>query len=218
MDTEKADEVEPKEDTGLTREETHNSANGAKYNSTEDVGGEKAQTVSHKSFLSLFKMPFYSQERVSWFAIILLLILFYIYVLNQADRLVLPVLIPAGLRCDYSKDNVTCLKNIQEKQGLTKLYTEGSGNDSNSTTNAPSETGCVDFNEFEQGLLTGPAFIVIYVLAGLPLGYLADRRSRPLVLISGFLIWSVAIVLTGFVAYYWELVLLRIVLGIGEVC
>jgi len=39
-----------------------------------------------------------TESRVTPFAVVILMVLFVIYVLNQADRLVLPVSIPAGLR------------------------------------------------------------------------------------------------------------------------
>lgn len=64
---------------------------------------------------------------------------------------------------------------------------------------------------------TGPAFTLIYVIAGLPLARLADTRSRSLVLLVGVVFWSVMVLLTGFAQVFWQLVLLRIMLGIGEV-
>ena len=64
---------------------------------------------------------------------------------------------------------------------------------------------------------SGPAFTIIYVLAGLPLARLADTRSRPLVLVLGLTFWSVMVLLTGFTTAFWELLVLRIFLGIGEV-
>ena len=63
----------------------------------------------------------------------------------------------------------------------------------------------------------GPAFTLIYVVAGLPLARLADTRSRSLVLIIGLVFWSVMVLLTGFAMVFWQLILLRIMLGIGEV-
>jgi predicted MFS family arabinose efflux permease len=42
------------------------------------------------------------------------------------------------------------------------------------------------------GLLMGTAFAVIYGLAGIPLGVLADRTSRRNLLVAGMLVWSVA--------------------------
>ena len=64
----------------------------------------------------------------------------------------------------------------------------------------------------------GPAFTLIYVVAGLPLARLADTRSRSLVLIIGLVFWSVMVLLTGFAMVFWQLVVLRVMLGIGEVC
>ncbi|MBK8860318.1 MAG: hypothetical protein IPN48_05015 [Sphingomonadales bacterium] len=34
------------------------------------------------------------------------------------------------------------------------------------------------------GLLMGPAFVVLYVLAGIPIARLADRRSRGVIMLS----------------------------------
>lgn len=64
---------------------------------------------------------------------------------------------------------------------------------------------------------TGPAFTLIYVVAGLPLARLADTRSRPLVLLIGLLFWSAMVILTGFSVAFWQLLVLRVFLGVGEV-
>jgi len=58
---------------------------------------------------------------------------------------------------------------------------------------------------------------VVYVAAGLPLARLADTRSRPFVLLLGLVLWSIMIFITGFVVAFWQLLTLRIFLGIGEV-
>ena len=65
--------------------------------------------------------------------------------------------------------------------------------------------------------LAGPAFTIIYVVAGLPLARFADAKSRSLVLLIGLFFWSAAVLLTGFVKTFWQLLLLRILLGIGDV-
>lgn len=80
--------------------------------------------------------------KVTPFAVILLTILFIIYVLNQADRLMLPVAIPSGLRCEVS---------VQDE------CRNGSSVPINGTTpsNESNETNCIHFNDNEQGLLTG---------------------------------------------------------------
>jgi len=132
---------------------------------------------------------------------IVLMLLLLIYVLNQADRLVLPVVIPSGLRCEGS-------------------YASECDN-SNSTTNASNATSssedCISFNDYEQGLITGPAFTVVYVLCGLPISRIADRWSRSITLLIGLVTWSSVVLFTGFVKKFWQLLLLRIFLGIGEV-
>ena len=76
--------------------------------------------------------------KVTPFAVILLGVLFVVYILNQADRLMLPVAIPSGLRCKLSVKS-ECRGNISE---------ENTSNDSN-------QTDCIHFNDNEQGLLTG---------------------------------------------------------------
>ena len=155
------------------------------------------------------RLPFYSSSRISCFSIALLCILLFIYVLNQADRLVLPVVIPAGLRCSGENKSAVCAAlSLNQSTFLNVSW------DVDNRTASPS---CIAFNDWEQGLLTGPAFTVIYVLVGLPLAYLADWKSRPLVLILGLTFWSVVVLLTSFTDTFWELLLLRIFLGIGEV-
>lgn len=149
--------------------------------------------------------PTDSGARVTPFAIILLVVLLVIYVLNQADRLVLAVLIPSGLRCWEDFENSTN-SSCSENQ-----------NDILNNTDNGNITDCVNFNNFEQGLLTGPAFTVIYVVAGLPLAWLADTASRPLVLLIGLAFWSTMMVLSGSVVVFWELLVLRVMLGVGEV-
>lgn len=140
------------------------------------------------------------QSRVAPFAVVLLLVLLVIYIVNQADKLVLAVLIPAGLQCS---NNVTSNNTCGVATNLTSLNTSGED--------------CIAFDDNQQGLLTGPAFTVIYVLAGLPLAWLADTASRSLVLLIGLSFWSVMVFLTGFVEAFWELLVLRMMLGIGEV-
>ena len=149
------------------------------------------------------------QKRITPFAIVLLLVLLLLYVLNQADRLVLAVLIPSGLRCNDEEDNSTSNSNNHCPVPPTT---------NNASINSTAlYTDCIEFGDTEQGLLTGPAFVIVYVITGLPLAYLADTRSRPLVLLVGVGFWSVMVFLTGFVKKFWQLLLLRVMLGIGEV-
>ncbi|MBA4306413.1 MFS transporter [Sphingopyxis bauzanensis] len=65
-------------------------------------------------------------------------------------------------------------------------------------------------------LLQGAAFAIIYVLAGLPLGRLADRGRRRRILIGGALIWCTGSILCGLAPGFWTLFAARAVVGIGE--
>jgi hypothetical protein len=185
------------------------STTAPEYDSTcTSVQAAKQKDGNTLSFLrNFYRRPSDGKvERVTPFAVVLLIVLLAVYVLNQADRLVLPVVIPNGLRCNVGKD---------ECAGPNTTNDTSTGNDTIQNGTGTNED-CIQFNDDQQGLLTGPAFTVIYVLAGLPLARLADTRSRPLVLLLGLTFWSVMVLLTGFTKAFWELLVLRIFLGIGE--
>lgn len=65
-------------------------------------------------------------------------------------------------------------------------------------------------------LLLGSAFAVVYGIAGIPLGYLADRASRRNLIFAGVLVWSVGTLACGFARSFSELFMARIVVGLGE--
>ena len=71
-------------------------------------------------------------------------------------------------------------------------------------------------NDTQLGLLTGFAFAVFYVTLGLPIAKLADRSNRRNIISISLTIWSGMTALSGFVANYWQLLLARIGVGIGE--
>ena len=64
-------------------------------------------------------------------------------------------------------------------------------------------------------ILAGPAFIVVYTLAGIPLSVVADFSNRRNLLVVSLAVWSLMTLLTGFVNTYWQLVVTRFLLGIG---
>lgn len=71
-------------------------------------------------------------------------------------------------------------------------------------------------SDTQVGLLLGMAFAVFYGFFGWPIGALIDRFSRRAVLFTGVLVWSAATIACGIAATYGELLLARMVLGIGE--
>lgn len=66
------------------------------------------------------------------------------------------------------------------------------------------------------GLLMGPAFVVLYVLAGIPIARLADRASRIMIICVGCIVWSLFTGLTGLAIGPVTLALCRVGVGIGE--
>ena len=114
------------------------------------------------------------ERTITPFAIILLVVLFAIYILNQADRLVLPVAIPSGLRCVVTEKN--------ECRNLTDMKSEGytmtSDVDLSESINVSNKTqDCIDFNDYEQGLLTGILYIMIIWFAGVLISPFPNRSS-----------------------------------------
>lgn len=66
------------------------------------------------------------------------------------------------------------------------------------------------------GLLHGFAFAVFYTLMGLPIGWLADRKRRNLIIAGGILVWSLMTAACGLARSFLQLVLARVGVGIGE--
>ncbi len=64
------------------------------------------------------------------------------------------------------------------------------------------------------GLTT--AFTIVYALAGLPLGRLADTGNRRRILAAGVAVWSALTALGGLASSYAALLLTRVGVGIGE--
>lgn len=66
------------------------------------------------------------------------------------------------------------------------------------------------------GYLGGIAFGLFYVTVGVPLGWLADRRSRTKIVAAGVAVWSVATAASGLARGFWHLFMCRMTVGIGE--
>lgn len=65
------------------------------------------------------------------------------------------------------------------------------------------------------GLLTS-AFALIYALAGVPMGRLADRLSRKTIIVCGLFIWSVLTAATGAAWSFASFLVIRMAVGVGE--
>lgn len=66
------------------------------------------------------------------------------------------------------------------------------------------------------GMLMGPAFVILYVVLGVPFARLADRTSRVKIIAAGCVLWSGATIATGLANGPVSLTLARIAVGVGE--
>ncbi|HYE49664.1 MAG TPA: MFS transporter [Azospirillaceae bacterium] len=71
-------------------------------------------------------------------------------------------------------------------------------------------------SDLQLGLVGSSAFTVIYALAGVPLGRLADTGSRKRILCWGLSAWSGMTAATGLAQNYLSFFLIRLGVGIGE--
>ncbi len=71
-------------------------------------------------------------------------------------------------------------------------------------------------SDFEISLLQGMAFALFYTILGIPLGRLADRKSRKIIIATGVAIWSFMTVVCGLARNYTQLFLARMGVGVGE--
>lgn len=71
-------------------------------------------------------------------------------------------------------------------------------------------------SDTEISLLLGTAFAVVYGIAGVPLGYLADRTSRRNLIFCGVLVWSVGTLACGLARSFGQLFAARLVVGLAE--
>lgn len=71
---------------------------------------------------------------------------------------------------------------------------------------------------YQEDLLVGAVFTVVYLPSGIPAGFVADRfpAHKKWILACFFALWSGATLATGFTTQYWQVVLFRFVLAIGE--
>lgn len=71
-------------------------------------------------------------------------------------------------------------------------------------------------SDAQLGLLQGTSFVILYTLAAVPLGQLADRVHRRNLIIVGILVWSIATCLCGLATSFWTLFAARVLVGFGE--
>jgi len=70
--------------------------------------------------------------------------------------------------------------------------------------------------DWQMGLLGGPAFAVLYTFLGIPIARGAERYNRVLIIASAVAIWSLFTALCGFAMSFLMLFLFRVGVSIGE--
>jgi MFS family permease len=71
-------------------------------------------------------------------------------------------------------------------------------------------------NDTQMSLLMGLSFAVFYTVFGIPLGRLADSRSRRVIITVGVVFWSLMTAGCGLARRYWQLAAMRMGVGVGE--
>lgn len=66
------------------------------------------------------------------------------------------------------------------------------------------------------GLISGAAFAIFFAVAGLPMGYVADRVNRRNLIAICLTAWSALTALAGLTQSFWQLLAVRMGIGVGE--
>lgn len=74
----------------------------------------------------------------------------------------------------------------------------------------------LQISDTQMSLLQGLAFGIFYTLLGIPIGRLADRRSRRGIIAAGITIWCFMTAACGLARNYAQLFIARIGIGVGE--
>lgn len=74
----------------------------------------------------------------------------------------------------------------------------------------------LDITDTQMSLLMGLSFAIFYTIAGIPLGRIADSRSRRGLIAAGVFFWSLMTAACGLAKTYWHFVVFRIGVGAGE--
>ncbi|XP_078605979.1 MFS-type efflux pump MSMEG_3705-like [Branchiostoma floridae x Branchiostoma japonicum] len=157
--------------------------------------------------------------RSEGYPLYVLCVLLATYLLNQLDRYILATTSAPMARDIHFGDQV-CLENdTVTYTGNITCKSAGSEPSCTNLTNANGTEYCLwEYNGSgeQYQILVGPAFTVVYTITGVVLGFIADIWTRKYILVVCLMLWSGVTILTGFAHEYWQVVLLRFALGIGQ--
>lgn len=70
--------------------------------------------------------------------------------------------------------------------------------------------------DWQLGLMSGLAFALFYTVLGIPIARLAERKNRPVIIGTAVAVWSGFTALCGLAQNFFQLILFRIGVGVGE--
>lgn len=73
-----------------------------------------------------------------------------------------------------------------------------------------------ELTDTQLGLLSGPTFVLFYTTLGIPVALWADRGNRSRIIGLALIVFSAMTVLCGLAASFWQLLLARIGVAMGE--
>jgi MFS family permease len=74
----------------------------------------------------------------------------------------------------------------------------------------------LNINDTQMSLLMGTAFAFFYTFFGIPLGRMADSKNRRSLIAAGFVVWSLFTAGCGLAKNFWQMMLMRVGVGVGE--
>lgn len=74
----------------------------------------------------------------------------------------------------------------------------------------------LSLSDVQISLLGGISFVLFYSTAGVFVGRLADSLNRPKLIAFGVFIWSLTTAISGLASKFWQLLILRMGVGLGE--
>ena len=74
----------------------------------------------------------------------------------------------------------------------------------------------LSLTDTQLGFLSGVAFAIFYAIMGIPIARMADRRNRVNIISWSLAAWSVMTALCGLALNFWQLMLGRIGVAVGE--
>ena len=74
----------------------------------------------------------------------------------------------------------------------------------------------IGLSDLQLSYIGGLSFVLFYTIFGIPLGRMADSCNRKWLIFAGVVIWTVSTAACGLADEYWQLLVLRMGVGLGE--